>query len=89
MRSPPRSKVVARGKIRVDARRAVAKLREDVSMVRELCPKFDHEMYLMQSNGGITTSRVAKERPVLTLNSGVVGGVIGTMAGRSELHADP
>jgi len=25
---------------------AVAKLREDVAMVRELCPKFDHEMYL-------------------------------------------
>jgi peptide chain release factor 3 len=25
---------------------AVAKLREDVAMVRELCPKFDHELYL-------------------------------------------
>ncbi len=46
---------------------------------------FDHEMYLMQSNGGITTSRVAKERPVLTLNSGVVGGVIGTKSLAAEL----
>ncbi len=46
---------------------------------------FDHDMYLMQSNGGITTSNLARERPVLTLNSGIVGGVIGTKSLAAEL----
>jgi len=46
---------------------------------------FLHEMHLMQSNGGVTTSAVAKERPVYTLNSGVVGGVIGTKSLATEL----
>jgi N-methylhydantoinase A len=46
---------------------------------------FGHDMHLMQSNGGITTSKIAKERPVHTLNSGVVGGVIGTKSLAAEL----
>lgn len=46
---------------------------------------FDHELHLMQSNGGVTTSAVAKERPVYTLNSGVVGGVIGTASLATQL----
>lgn len=37
---------------------------------------YSKDMHIMQSNGGITTSELAKETPVHTLNSGVVGGVI-------------
>jgi N-methylhydantoinase A len=39
---------------------------------------YQNDIYIMQSNGGVMTSDVAKESPVLTINSGVVGGVIGT-----------
>jgi N-methylhydantoinase A len=38
--------------------------------------KFHHELYIMQSNGGITTSTVAKTQPVMAINSGLVGGII-------------
>lgn len=36
---------------------------------------FDREFYLMQSSGGIMSSRVAAERPVYTIDSGPAGGV--------------
>jgi N-methylhydantoinase A len=34
------------------------------------------ELYVMQSNGGLSTSRVASERPISTFFSGPAGGVI-------------
>ncbi|MBI4318664.1 MAG: hydantoinase/oxoprolinase family protein [Chloroflexi bacterium] len=34
------------------------------------------DLYVMQSNGGLTTSKVARNRPVATLYSGSVAGVI-------------
>ncbi len=42
--------------------------------------KFHNELYLMQSNGGITTSTIAKRQPVMTINSGLVGGIIAVRA---------
>ena len=41
---------------------------------------FHHDLYIMQSNGGITTSSVAKKQPVMTINSGLVGGIIAVRA---------
>lgn len=37
-------------------------------------------LYVMQSNGGITTARKAREQPIQTLLSGPVGGTIGGAA---------
>jgi N-methylhydantoinase A len=37
---------------------------------------FTHDLYIMQSNGGMMTSSAAKETPVYTINSGLVGGII-------------
>ncbi len=37
-------------------------------------------LYVMQSNGGITTARKAREQPIQTLLSGPVGGSIGGVA---------
>jgi N-methylhydantoinase A len=47
-------------------------------------------LYVMQSNGGITTARKAREQPIQTLLSGPVGGTIGgaalsRMTGRPNL----
>jgi N-methylhydantoinase A len=42
--------------------------------------EIDSTLYVMQSNGGITTARTARERPVQTLLSGPVGGSIGGAA---------
>ena len=36
----------------------------------------ERELYVMQSNGGLSTSRVASERPISTFFSGPAGGVI-------------
>ena len=36
------------------------------------------DIHIMQSNGGMMTSEVAHDRPVYTINSGLVGGVIAT-----------
>jgi N-methylhydantoinase A len=38
---------------------------------------FDKDIYIMQSNGGVMTSKVAKQLPLQTLMSGPVGGTIG------------
>lgn len=38
---------------------------------------FHKTIHIMQSNGGIMTSEVAKEKPIFTLMSGPVGGAIG------------
>ncbi|MBG0764383.1 MAG: hydantoinase/oxoprolinase family protein [Tissierellales bacterium] len=38
---------------------------------------YNDTIHIMQSNGGIMTSEVAKEKPILTLMSGPVGGAIG------------
>lgn len=38
---------------------------------------YNDVVYIMQSNGGIMTSEVAKEKPIFTLMSGPVGGAIG------------
>ena len=40
----------------------------------------DSTLYVMQSNGGITTARKAREQPIQTLLSGPVGGSIGGAA---------
>ena len=37
---------------------------------------FKHELHIMQSNGGVMTATVAKRIPVMTINSGLVGGII-------------
>jgi N-methylhydantoinase A len=42
--------------------------------------KVESTLYVMQSNGGITTARKAREQPVQTLLSGPVGGTIGGAA---------
>lgn len=39
--------------------------------------KYHKILHIMQSNGGIMTSEVAKEKPIFTLMSGPVGGAIG------------
>jgi N-methylhydantoinase A len=38
----------------------------------------DADVHIMQSNGGMMTSDVARDRPVYTINSGLVGGVVAT-----------
>lgn len=38
---------------------------------------YDKTIHIMQSNGGIMTSEVAKDKPIFTLMSGPVGGAIG------------
>lgn len=38
---------------------------------------FEKDIYIMQSNGGVMTSTIAKELPIQTLLSGPVGGTIG------------
>lgn len=40
----------------------------------------DNSLYIMQSNGGVMTSDIAKELPIQTLLSGPVGGAIGSIA---------
>ena len=55
---------------------AVAKLREDVAMVRELCPKFDHEMY-----------RAGHQTPVFFGSAVNNFGVRELLAGRREARA--
>jgi N-methylhydantoinase A len=42
--------------------------------------EIESTLYVMQSNGGITTARKAREQPVQTLLSGPVGGSIGGAA---------
>jgi len=37
---------------------------------------YDKGFYVMQSNGGMMSSSITKERPVFTVNSGLVGGII-------------
>src|SRR5581483_5590804 len=37
-------------------------------------------LYVMQSNGGVTTARTARSQPIQTLFSGPVGGTIGGAA---------
>lgn len=39
---------------------------------------FENTLYIMQSNGGVMTSDIAKELPIQTLLSGPVGGAIGS-----------
>lgn len=38
---------------------------------------YNKTIHIMQSNGGIMTSEIAKEKPIFTLMSGPVGGAIG------------
>lgn len=40
---------------------------------------FKKDIYIMQSNGGVMTSKIAKKLPLQTLMSGPVGGTIGGM----------
>lgn len=42
--------------------------------------KVDSTLYVMQSNGGVTTARKARAQPIQTLLSGPVGGTIGGAA---------
>lgn len=42
--------------------------------------KMDRELYIMQSNGGVMTSEIAKTKPIQTLLSGPVGGTMGSLA---------
>ena len=46
--------------------------------------KVEATLYVMQSNGGITTARKAREQPVQTLLSGPVGGTIGGLPCRAR-----
>ncbi|MDC3425454.1 hydantoinase/oxoprolinase family protein [Aquibacillus sp. 3ASR75-11] len=39
----------------------------------------DGSLYIMQSNGGVMTSEIAKEKPIQTLMSGPVGGTMGSI----------
>jgi N-methylhydantoinase A len=45
-----------------------------------LAPRIDVPIHIMQSNGGVMTSQVARSKPVQTLFSGPVGGAIGVAA---------
>ena len=47
------------------------------TLLSELEGKAASELFVMQSNGGITTARSARETPIQTLLSGPVGGAIG------------
>ncbi|WP_026576160.1 hydantoinase/oxoprolinase family protein [Bacillus sp. UNC438CL73TsuS30] len=38
------------------------------------------DLYIMQSNGGVMTSEVAKKMPIQTLMSGPVGGAVGSLS---------
>src|SRR5690625_2601565 len=40
---------------------------------------FDKDIFIMQSNGGVISSELAKTQPVQTLMSGPVGGTIGSL----------
>lgn len=44
---------------------------------RMLDKNYKRSIHIMQSNGGLMTSEVAKEKPIYTLMSGPVGGAIG------------
>jgi N-methylhydantoinase A len=46
--------------------------------VSEIEQVFGNRFYIMQSNGGVTTSNVAKKRPINILLSGPAGGVAAT-----------
>lgn len=53
---------------------------------------FNREYYIMQSSGGIMSSRVASERPVYTIDSGPAGGVsaasnLGNLLGYPDIIA--
>lgn len=39
----------------------------------------DRDLYIMQSNGGVMTSEIAKTKPIQTLLSGPVGGTMGSL----------
>ncbi|MBT2218394.1 hydantoinase/oxoprolinase family protein [Virgibacillus dakarensis] len=39
----------------------------------------DRDLYIMQSNGGVMTSEIAKNKPIQTLLSGPVGGTMGSL----------
>ncbi len=41
--------------------------------------EYEKDIYIMQSNGGVMTSKIAKNLPLQTLMSGPVGGTIGGM----------
>lgn len=41
--------------------------------------KLNGNLYIMQSNGGVMTSEIAKETPIQTLMSGPVGGTMGSI----------
>ena len=47
------------------------------TLLSELEGKVASDLFVMQSNGGITTARSARETPIQTLLSGPVGGAIG------------
>jgi len=47
---------------------------------RMLSKNYMRPIHIMQSNGGLMTSEVAKEKPIYTLMSGPVGGAIGKNA---------
>ncbi|MGE0522163.1 MAG: hydantoinase/oxoprolinase family protein [Variibacter sp.] len=50
---------------------------------------FDTQVYIMQSRGGMVTSRIASQRPVLLFLSGPAGGLLGaTKIARSVGSAD-
>ncbi|SES13315.1 hydantoinase/oxoprolinase family protein [Psychrobacillus sp. OK032] len=49
---------------------------------------FKKDIYIMQSNGGVMTSKIAKRLPLQTLMSGPVGGTIGGM-NLTKLTGDP
>lgn len=40
----------------------------------------DEDLYIMQSNGGVMTSKIAKTKPIQTLLSGPVGGTMGGLS---------
>ena len=40
----------------------------------------ENDLFIMQSNGGVMTSKVAKDKPIQTLLSGPVGGTMGGVA---------
>ncbi len=48
------------------------------SYISEIERAFGSRFYIMQSNGGVTTSNVARERPINILLSGPAGGVAAT-----------
>jgi N-methylhydantoinase A len=41
---------------------------------------FTQQLHIMQSNGGMATSKIAKRQPAYTINSGLVGGILAVKA---------